>query len=56
MHSSIPDLQINSVSFYVCENHTDIETSMTKCVLHIHITHLKYRSAGGSRQWHGHSF
>ena len=28
---------------------------MTKCVLYIHITNLKYRSAGGSRQWHGHS-
>ena len=33
MHSFIPDMQIDSVSFYVCENHTVIETAMRKCVL-----------------------
>ena len=27
---------------------------MRKRVLHIHVTNLKYRSAGGSRQWHVH--
>ena len=52
MHSFIPNLQINSVSFYVCQTHTVIEASMRKRVLHIHVTNLKYRSAGGSRQWH----
>ena len=55
MLSFISRLAINSVSFYVCENHTVIEESMTKCVLLIHVTNLKYRSVGGSRQWHGHS-
>ena len=37
MHSFIPDLQINSVSFYVCQKHTVIEASMRKCVLQIHV-------------------
>ena len=38
MHSFIPDLQINTVSIYVCENHTVIEISMrkrTKIKVHI---------------------
>ena len=38
MHSFIPDLQINYVSFYVCQTHTVIEASMRKGVLHIHVT------------------
>ena len=37
MHLSIPDLQINSVSFYVCEYHTVIETIMRTCVSPIHV-------------------
>ena len=40
MHSFIPDLQINSVSFYVCEIYTVIEASMKKCVLHINVPNL----------------
>ena len=44
MHSFIPDLQINSVSFYVCQKHTVIETSMRKCALQIHVPNLKNRS------------
>ena len=44
MQSLIPDFQINSsVSFYVYDNHTVIEASMRKCVLHIHLPSLKYR-------------
>ena len=44
MHSFIPDLQINSVSLYVCQKHTVIEASMRKCVLQIHVPNLKNRS------------